>query len=146
MAPRVYDIMKSMGHGGKNILIIEDDLSLQQALSDALSRSRYVCSVATDGEAGLRLAKENHPDLILLDLLLPKMDGMTMLKKLRTDPWGKKASVLILTNLSADSGDLVRAAVETFPEYYLVKSDWAIDDIVKKVEEVLATQHEKDTA
>jgi hypothetical protein len=67
---------------------------------------------------------------------------MAMLKRVRSDPWGKTVSVLILTNLSADNGDLIRDAVDTFPEYYLIKSDWAIEDIVKKAGEILAMAHE----
>jgi DNA-binding response OmpR family regulator len=129
----------------KNILIIEDDPALQHALTDALTRAGYACVAAEDGEAGLRLAQEQHPALILLDLLLPRMDGMTMLKQLRHDPWGKTALVLILTNLSADNAQMIHDAVETFPEYYLVKSDWTIDDILKKVGEILAAKYERNT-
>ena len=122
----------------KKILIVEDEDSLQQALNDALTRKGYKCVSAHDGEEGLRSALKQKPDLIMLDLVLPKMDGFEMLKKLRGDPWGRNARVLILTNLSADSSDRVRAAVETYPEYYLVKSDWSIEDITKKTEEILS--------
>ena len=121
----------------KKILIIEDDEAIQSALHDACKDAGFSCAIANDGEAGLALSLEEKPDLIILDLLMPKMDGMTLLKKLRADAWGADVRVLILTNLSADEPARIKDAVETYPEYYLVKSDWAIGDIVKKVEEML---------
>lgn len=121
----------------KKILIIEDEKSLQKALSEEGEHEGFSCKIASDGEEGLRLALDEKPDLIILDLLLPKKDGLTMLKELRSDSWGAEARVLILTNLSADNSDRVKAAVETYPEYYLVKSDWSIADIFKKVKEML---------
>ena len=124
--------------GVSTILIIEDEHSLQQALDDALSQKGFQCTCASDGEEGLRAAIAKKPDLIMLDLAMPKMDGFEMLKKLRADPWGANARVLVLTNFSADSPERVRAAVETYPEYYLVKSDWSIKDIIKKTEEMLS--------
>jgi DNA-binding response OmpR family regulator len=129
--------MGSMTSSSKTILIIEDETSLQDALKDALTRKGFTCLGENDGEAGLKAALEHKPDLIMLDLLMPKMDGMEMLKKLRQDSWGKGARVLILTNLSADTGDRVRTIVETAPDFYLVKSDWSINDIVKKTAEML---------
>jgi two-component system alkaline phosphatase synthesis response regulator PhoP len=127
-----------MAESKKTILIIEDDTSLQEALKDALSRGGYACITANDGEVGLQMSLEHKPNLIMLDLLMPKLDGMEMLKKLRQDAWGKNAHVLILTNLSADNSDRVRTIVETAPDFYLVKSDWSINDIVKKTSEILA--------
>jgi DNA-binding response OmpR family regulator len=123
----------------KTILIVEDEPSLRQALRDILSRKGFACLEANDGVAGLSAALEHTPDLIMLDLLMPKMDGMEMLKQLRADAWGKQARVLILTNLSADSSERVRDVVETTPDFYLIKSDWSINDIVKKTEEMLHT-------
>ncbi len=123
----------------KKILIVEDEKSMQKALHEECGHAGFVCTIASDGEEGLKLALDEKPDLIILDLLLPKKDGLTMLKELRSDAWGVEARVLILTNLSADNSDRVKAAVETYPEYYLVKSDWSITDIFKKVKEMLAT-------
>lgn len=122
----------------KMVLIIEDESSLQEALRDALSRKGFGCVSTSDGEAGLYAALEHKPDLIMLDLLMPRMDGLEVLKRLRQDEWGKTARVLVLTNLPADSGERVRTIVETTPALYLVKSDWSINDIVKKVEEMVA--------
>lgn len=118
----------------KKILVIEDELPLRHALCDALTHKGFVCVDAEDGEAGLRACLEHKPDLIILDLLMPKMDGMTMLKTLRKDEWGATANVILLTNYSIDDPHRVRDAIETAPAFYLVKNDWSVDDIVTKVE------------
>ena len=82
----------------------------------------------------MEIALREHPDLILLDLIMPVMDGMTMLKKLRHDPWGTKVSVIILTNLSDAEGSLMRSIGSLD---YIVKSNWKLEDVVAKVRERL---------
>lgn len=118
----------------KKILIVEDEEDLRQALFDELAREKYDVSVAPNGKEGLALALRLHPDLILLDIIMPEMDGMTMLKQLRTDEWGKTAQVVMLTNLNA-TDKILQQVIEDEPSYYLVKSDWKITDIVNKVKE-----------
>jgi DNA-binding response OmpR family regulator len=119
------------------VLIIEDEQSLLTAMQDGLTANGFTISVAHDGEEGLKAALDQKPDLIILDVLMPKMDGMTMLKKLREDEmYGKHAKVIILTNLDADD-KMVTDVVETQPTYYLIKSDVNIDGISAKVKEVL---------
>ncbi|MBI5456877.1 response regulator [Candidatus Kaiserbacteria bacterium] len=125
---------------GSKVLIIEDELSLIEALRDALTRRGIAVISAEDGERGLAAAKEHEPDLILLDIVMPKMDGLAMLKALRESTWGKNMPVIILTNLSADSSDRVRALIEYTPLLYLVKSDWNLHDIVAKVEAALTQE------
>ena len=119
----------------KKILIIEvveDDAPLLSVLSERFKGEGYSVVTAMTGEEGLALALKNKPDLILLDIVMPKMDGITMFKKLRQDPWGKKANVILLTNLSADD-KITKAVTELEPSYYLIKTDWKLDDIVEKV-------------
>lgn len=118
----------------KTILIIEDDTVLLWALAKTLSKEGFVVHKATDGEAGLELAIREHPDLILLDIIMPKMDGLTVLKKLRADIWGKDAPVIILTNLSA--ADTAKDVGNRSQEY-LVKADWKLTDVVAKVKKRL---------
>lgn len=120
----------------KTILIVEDEEDLREALIDKLRREGFLPLGAKDGEEGLKLALKEHPDLILLDIVMPKMDGMTMMKKLREDNWGKNVSIILLTNLSATE-EIVTGIVEDRPFYYLVKSDWKINDVIEKVKEVL---------
>ena len=92
-----------MSEQKKKILIVEDERPILEPLVDKFTREGFEISVAHDGEEGLKSALEKHPDLIILDIVMPKMDGMTMLKKLREDDtWGRHARVILLTNLSVD--------------------------------------------
>ena len=88
-----------------------------------------------NGEEGLKAVFQERPDLILLDIVMPKMDGLTMLKELRKDGWGKTAKVIILTNLS--DNQKVADAMENDTYEYIVKTDWKISDIIAKVKEKL---------
>lgn len=123
----------------KTILIIEDEASQRKALAEKFTREGFMVLEAKDGVQGLAVALEAQPDLILLDIVMPKMDGMTMLKKLRKkSAWGKTVPVILLTNLSADSEEINKGIAENEPAYYLVKSDWSIGDVVAKVRERLS--------
>lgn len=115
----------------KKILIVEDDHALRAALRDKLARERFVVLEAKDGEEGLKIALDEQPDLILLDIVMPKVDGLTMLGQLREDSWGKTAHVIMLTNLS--DGESVSKSLENAAFDYLVKSDWKLEDIVRKI-------------
>jgi len=104
-----------------------------------LTDEDYEMIEAKDGRAGLDLALKEHPDLILLDILMPKMDGVQVMKKLREDSWGKNVPVILLTKLDLDDQKL-REIVQYGAAYYLVKRDWSLEDVVKKVKEVLIKQ------
>lgn len=117
------------------ILIVEDEAPLAQTLAAALSAEGFVVQTAPDGDAGLRLALDSRPDLLLVDVVMPKKDGLTMLKELRADPWGKRVAVIILTNLTDYKS--VSDAVGHNVRDFLVKSDWAIGDIVTTVKNKL---------
>lgn len=119
----------------RRILIIDDEPALFMALVDKFTRSGFTVLIAKDGREGLKSAFTNHPDLILLDIIMPIMDGITMFYKLRKDSWGKGAKVVLLTNLS-DPGKVTRPLINSV-NGYLVKSDWKLADIVKKVKEKL---------
>ena len=120
----------------KTILIIEDEKSLRDAVVDILRRKNFLPLEAKNGREGVDLAFLKHPDLSLLDLIMPEMDGMTALKKIREDAWGEKVPIIILTNLSAINGHLAADAMAHKPTHYLIKSDWKLHDIVKKIEEI----------
>ena len=121
----------------KKILIVEDEESMLNAISAYLETQEFVTLIAKDGEEGLVIALKEHPDLILLDILMPKMDGMIMLQKLRKDEWGKGAPVIILTNVSPNANSVINSVLQNEPAYYLVKSDVKLEGIVDKVREVL---------
>ncbi len=120
------------------IEIVEDETPLLNALCDKLKREGFNVLRAKNGQEGLEAALSGHPNLILLDLLMPVMDGMTMLKKLRAaDAWGKTVPVIILTNLTSDDEQRNRDLAETEPSYYLEKTAWKIEDVVGKIKERL---------
>ncbi|MCK5356972.1 MAG: response regulator, partial [Elusimicrobiales bacterium] len=87
----------------------------------------YEVLTASDGQSGLDAAIAKKPDLILLDIMMPKMDGMTMLKKLRQHPNGKRVPIIILTNLSSEE-KLIEANKEGVTDYF-IKSDWEIEEL-----------------
>ncbi|MBU0613613.1 response regulator [Patescibacteria group bacterium] len=119
----------------KKILVIEDEKPLINALSAKLQNEGFQVVEANDGKSGLKAALKHKPDLILLDIILPKMDGIGILENLRENAWGKSAKVIILTNLS--DWDSTKKAVNLNVHDYLVKSDWNIKDVVKKVKSKL---------
>ena len=121
------------------ILIVEDESSLRGALCDKFTREGFTVCEAKDGEVGLEVALKEQPDIILLDMMMPKMDGVTMLLKLReTSEWGKNVPILLLTNVSSDDKRIPKGMMETGSLYYLVKSDWPITKLVEKVREVIS--------
>ncbi len=121
----------------RKILIIEDETSVADALKDALSVLNLQTFEAKDGESGFKIALREHPDLILLDILMPKVDGITVLRQLRADAWGKTVPIIILTNVSPDSDAAINAVVENQPAFYLIKSDIKLEDVVEKIKQVL---------
>lgn len=120
---------------GKKILIVEDEEAYLNLLQESLTKNGFKVYGATDGEKGLAAAIRIKPDLILLDLRLPVMDGMTMLGKLREKETSKQTKVIILTNLEPDM-KLIQKSIENQPIYYLVKSDTKLSDLIAKVKEL----------
>jgi len=119
----------------KKILFVEDEMALQKTLGESLRKKGYDVQSALDGEAGLRLAISIKPDLVLLDLVLPKMYGLDVLKKMRESKEAKNIPVIILTNLE-DIGE-VEKAVEWGATTYLIKANYNLDEIIKKVDDIL---------
>lgn len=115
----------------KILEIVEDERQLLKVLASQFDRHEIKVITAENGEEGLKMAWREHPDLILLDLLMPKMDGLTMLKCLRQDDWGKIVPVIILTVLKDDEHLTEAMALGSID--YWVKSDNNLKDIVAKV-------------
>lgn len=116
------------------ILVVEDDLPIQEVLTDKLVREGFTALSANDGVAGLAVAIREHPDLIVLDILMPKMNGLEMMKKLRAhDNWGKRVPIILLTNLV--KGDNIQDIdFSADPQLdYLVKSGWSLNTVVDKI-------------
>jgi len=106
-----------------------------RALEEGFRRDGFETISADEGGAGFSLAIENKPDLIILDILLPGIDGLAMIKKLRRDggSYGRGVPVIILTNLSPDSEEVNQTIAATSPTFYLVKADWTVEDVIEKV-------------
>ena len=125
-----------------SVLIVEDEVSLRNALRDKFIREGFSASDARDGEAGLEAALKALPDIILLDIVMPKMDGIAMLRKLRhSNAWGENVPVILLTNLGLDNEKMMKEIAEDKAVFYLVKSDWPLGSIITKVREVLSVHY-----
>lgn len=121
----------------KTILVVEDEKSLRDAIVDVLGRRGFVVIEAKNGKEGVALALAEHPDLILLDLIMPEMDGRTALKKIRADAWGRTVPIIILTNLSPTKEQLMEDMVTNTLLQYIIKSDRKIHDVVQEIEKIL---------
>lgn len=119
----------------KKILFIEDESALQRAATQVLNEEGYQVYSALDGQTGIDLAKKERPDLILLDLVLPKKDGFEVLEELKKDPETTKIPVMILSNLEG-SADVERA-IELGATTYLVKTNYRLDEVVEKLRQTL---------
>lgn len=128
-----------MANSKHTILIVEDESALSGALNAKLSDEGYSVSIAKNGKEGLELAMSGHPDMIILDLLMPVVDGMTMMGELRKDEtWGKHVPVVILSNL-APSDPQVQSISRFEPAAHLVKADISLEHIISTVRSILKT-------
>lgn len=119
----------------KKILIVEDDENLAEALSISLEEEGFEVAKAYDGLEGLTLAEKNKPELMLCDINMPKMDGLTMLANMRKTEWGKDIEVIMLTSYSDQQN--ISEALKHSVFNYLVKSDWDLEQIVEEVKKKL---------
>ena len=115
----------------KKILIVEDEIAIQNILCDKLAQEGYDVHIASDGDEGLTLALAEHPDLILLDILMPKVSGLKMLESLRADIWGKHVHVFVLTNLQQSKEK--SAAFNQHVAKYFDKADIKLEDLLLAV-------------
>lgn len=119
----------------KTILFIEDEATLQKSLTEVLKED-YTITNALDGETGLELAKTAKPDLVLLDLILPKLDGFSVLEELKKSEITKDVPVMILTNL--ENNLEIEKALQLGATTYLIKSQYSLEDIKNKIKQVLS--------
>lgn len=119
----------------KKILIIEDEETLQKALGQYLEEEKFEVCSAMDGEKGIEMAKSEKPDLVLLDIILPKKDGFQVLEEIKQNEDTKNIPVILLTNL--ESMEDIQKAFDKGATTYLVKSEYKLEDIVKKINETL---------
>ncbi len=119
----------------KTILFIEDEFTLQKTLGEVLTQEGYQVISALDGEIGLRMAKEKKPDLVLLDLILPKMNGFDVLKKIKEDEEIKAIPIIVLTNL--ESLEDIEKALELGAATYLVKANYSLEEVLEKIKKAI---------
>jgi len=118
----------------KKILIIEDETALLYALQSQLSVEGFQVMAADDGEKALKILEHEEPDVIVLDIVLPKVDGWQFLKKIKADDRTRKIPVIIISNLSDDSSRL--RGIELGARDYLPKINYSITELVKKIKEL----------
>lgn len=118
----------------KKILIVDDEQDIVESLKFVLEASNFNCYTADNGEDGLRLAKELTPDLIILDVMMPKINGYKISRLLKYDAKYKNIPILMVTARSQEEDKLI--GEETGADEYITKP-FELDDVVKKVEEYL---------
>lgn len=119
----------------KKILIVEDDKFLRQLVTKKVSKRDFDIVEAVDGESALERAGKENPDLILLDLILPGMDGFEVLSELKDDPELSTIPVIILSNLGQK--EEIEKGLQMGAEDYLVKAHFTLGEIVEKIEETI---------
>jgi len=115
----------------KKILIIEDDKFLRELIAQKLSKENFGVSEAIDGEEGIKKIKEEKPDLILLDLILPGIDGFEVLSRMKEDPALTSIPVIILSNLGQKED--VERGLKLGAVDYLIKAHFTPGEIIEKV-------------
>ena len=123
-----------MDEAVRRILLAEDDRFLRKAAETALKRHGFAVIAAVDGEEALRMTRAEAPDLVLLDLIMPKMQGFEVLRALKADPGTAAIPVIILSNLGQDSD--VKQAMDAGAAGYFVKANLSLQDLVKRVGEL----------
>src|SRR3989338_8014685 len=118
------------------ILIVEDDPLMSRMYQKIFTLEGYEVEIATDGVEGLEKSRSSKPTLVLLDIMMPKMNGLQVLEKFKVDPETKKIPVVILTNL-AGSRDAENAMLKGAVKY-IVKSEYEPKQIVTMIKEILS--------
>ena len=120
-----------------SVLIVEDDEDIRTLYKTALLDAQMTVYTAKDGRDGVELALKHHPSVILMDIMMPNLNGHEAVRKIRADSWGKDAKVIFLTNFS-DAENVVYA-VEEGSEAYIVKANAEIEEVVNNVRTAMHT-------
>jgi two-component system alkaline phosphatase synthesis response regulator PhoP len=120
----------------KTILVIEDSAYLAESLADMLNLKGHLPILANGGKDGVEKALENHPDLILLDIRLPDIDGYEVFRQIKNSNWGKSAKILILT--ASESIDNIARNIDLPRDKILFKPEWSVSALLERIGEALA--------
>ena len=120
----------------KKVLIVDDEEDMREVLGDKFSTCGFEVELAENGKEGLKMAKKWHPSVIVLDIIMPKMDGTSMLRELRRDAWGKSVPVVVLTNISdtKELDEINKIGIQS----YMLKAEWNLSSIVENVKETIS--------
>lgn len=127
----LYNISMS----NKTILIVEDSPYLTESLVDMIRIKGFEPITASTGKAGVEMAVNHKPDLILLDIRLPDIDGYEVYRLIRADDWGVEAKIIVLT--ASESTENISKNINLPPELILFKPEWSVKDLLSKIEEQL---------
>ena len=119
----------------KTILLVEDDVFLIDIYSSKIKEAGFEVEVAEDGEAAIKKAKETKPDIVLLDLVLPKADGWEFLKEIKAIPELKDTKIIILSNLGQK--DEIEKGLQMGADKYLVKAHYTPSEVIEEVKKIL---------
>jgi two-component system alkaline phosphatase synthesis response regulator PhoP len=126
-----------MADAARRVLLAEDDRFLRRAAESRLRQNGFTVLPAVDGEEALKVARAERPDLILLDLIMPKLQGFEVLKALKEDPATAPIPVIVLSNLGQDED--LKQAMELGADAYFIKANLSLQDLVQRVAQTLAT-------
>jgi DNA-binding response OmpR family regulator len=124
-----------MNSSGKKILVVDDEDSVREIYRHEFTSNGYDVTVAADGEEGLLKAGEISPDIILLDIMLPKMSGIEVLRALKENELTRKIPVLLLTNLGEET--IIKEGFELGADGYLLKVSYTPAQVVDEVKKFL---------
>jgi len=119
----------------KKVLIVEDEQVLLKTIEFTVKNRGYETVTAIDGETAIKLIKDENPDLVLLDVMIPRKNGIEVLREMREDNLFKETPVILLTNLSDE--ETISQGVTLGAKGYFVKADLTLDEIADKVDEIL---------
>jgi two-component system, OmpR family, alkaline phosphatase synthesis response regulator PhoP len=131
--------MQSLKTKKLKVCIVEDEAMIQEMYKDKLKQEGFLVVTANDGEEGFELIKQEHPDIILADIMMPNQDGIALMGNLKKDPSLSKIPVIILTNL--DDSETADRTADFNVAFYLVKAQYSPSDVANVVKEVLDSQH-----
>lgn len=117
----------------KKILVVEDEKDMRDVIVETLNEIGYTVVAAADADEGMKLYHDEHPDLIVLDILMPGKTGLALLSDIRKEAGGDKVHVIMLTNYNPTNSNLIEPILKSNPEYYLIKSNISMDTLVDKV-------------
>jgi len=124
-----------MARQALRIVLAEDDRFLRKATETTLRRRGFTVYSAADGEEALRMSRDEKPDAILLDMIMPKLQGFEVLRTLKADPDTARIPIIVLSNLGQDEDK--QGALECGAAAYFIKADLSLQNLVAQVERVL---------